>query len=583
MSESADIYNLSFPPSFFEPEVREGFFVFGMMKRLWAGNLKMLSVVANICRKHEIPWFVICGTLLGTVRHGGFVPWDDDLDIIMKRDDLQRFLEIAPSEIPEGYWLYNVQKDYRTEHSVASLINWREVKGGTLKEFYGCPYTCSVDLFALDGRYEEEAQEKERRKRFYDILLALDHVTRKDTKSEAFRLLLKKIEKENRCSIVRDDLLYGRLCAVLNGLYREVPLAEGKEGEMFHGIDDHLVFHTDCFRDMVWMPFEHIMLPVPVGYQEVLRVNYGDFMRPGRAGSAHEYPSFRKQETVLKEAMGHNLLRYTFRPEHLQVPHDAAGRAKADEMLLVLRAAAQKIEECRRLGDEASALQLEEAAGSLRENLCRMAGTDSLTAPEDPDGMREMIQKRRVLFLPVKASWWNSLAPHYMPEAERNDTQVVVACIPWYEMNADLSRGAKHEESAFFSGEMNVIPAESTDLLSQLWDVIYIQFPYDGTEQTIQTDEAYYAEHLRRITDRLVYVPCYAPAEPAVGDIQGRRALEYLIEQPAVVYADEIRLPSEEMRQLYLDVMTGIAGKGTREFWEKKITVTGDMQKGNDS
>ena len=71
------------PPDigFFEAEEREGFFVSSMMKRYWAAQLKVLSDVARVCKKHNIRWFADCGTLLGAVRHGGYIPWDDDLDI----------------------------------------------------------------------------------------------------------------------------------------------------------------------------------------------------------------------------------------------------------------------------------------------------------------------------------------------------------------------------------------------------------------------------------------------------------------------------------------------------------------------
>ena len=71
---------------FFYDEVRDGFYIPGMMKRAWGAELSVLKEIDKICRKHRIPYFLGSGTLLGAVREGGqFIPWDDDVDIEMFR------------------------------------------------------------------------------------------------------------------------------------------------------------------------------------------------------------------------------------------------------------------------------------------------------------------------------------------------------------------------------------------------------------------------------------------------------------------------------------------------------------------
>ena len=82
------------PADFFMPEVREGFYVSPVMKRFWAGQIAVLSEIDKICQKNDITWFADCGTLLGAVRHGGYIPWDDDLDIMMLRHDYERFISV---------------------------------------------------------------------------------------------------------------------------------------------------------------------------------------------------------------------------------------------------------------------------------------------------------------------------------------------------------------------------------------------------------------------------------------------------------------------------------------------------------
>ena len=91
------------PDAFLQDEVRCGFLVPAAIKQAWAAELEVLAEIDRVCRLHGITYFADWGTLLGTVRHGGFVPWDDDMDIVMKREDYQRFLTEAVPDMAEGF------------------------------------------------------------------------------------------------------------------------------------------------------------------------------------------------------------------------------------------------------------------------------------------------------------------------------------------------------------------------------------------------------------------------------------------------------------------------------------------------
>ena len=87
--------NLVLEDSFFEEEIRSGYTVSSEMKKIWAVELDLLNEFSKVCQKHQLKWFVHAGTLLGAIRHKGFIPWDDDIDVVMPRADYEKLCELA--------------------------------------------------------------------------------------------------------------------------------------------------------------------------------------------------------------------------------------------------------------------------------------------------------------------------------------------------------------------------------------------------------------------------------------------------------------------------------------------------------
>ncbi len=100
-----------------------------VLKRLQETQIKILEEIVRICDKYHLQYFLIYGTLIGAIRHRGFIPWDDDLDIGMPRVDYEKFIQVAKNELKEEYYLQNTDTEPEYWQSFAKVR-----KNGTLFE-----------------------------------------------------------------------------------------------------------------------------------------------------------------------------------------------------------------------------------------------------------------------------------------------------------------------------------------------------------------------------------------------------------------------------------------------------------------
>ena len=113
-------------------------------------EVEILIEVDKICRKHDIKYWIDFGTLLGAVRHKGFIPWDDDLDICMLSKDYKKFLEIASDELPEWLFIQNKSTDPSYRRSICKV---RDLNSFFVEQYddFSAPYKKGIfiDIFEM--------------------------------------------------------------------------------------------------------------------------------------------------------------------------------------------------------------------------------------------------------------------------------------------------------------------------------------------------------------------------------------------------------------------------------------------------
>lgn len=127
------------------------------LERIHEANLEILRAIKAICTRHHITYLIDSGTLLGAVRHKGFIPWDDDIDLCFRREEFERFIEVAREELPENMQLV-LPNEYRGGQAfydfvprVIYLNSRRHAENDADMEFYeGKLNHLWVDLFILD-------------------------------------------------------------------------------------------------------------------------------------------------------------------------------------------------------------------------------------------------------------------------------------------------------------------------------------------------------------------------------------------------------------------------------------------------
>lgn len=185
--------------------------------------------------------------------------------------------------------------------------------------------------------------------------------------------------------------------------------------------------------------------------------------------------------------------------------------------------------------------------------------------------------KKEVVFLPYKASMWDSLESVWKVADIDENIDAYVIPIPYYDKQIDGNFKEEHYEGHLYPDYVPITKYDEYDFEERKPDMIFIHNPYDDYNIVTSVFPFFYSKNLKKFTDKLVYIPYFILAEIEPDNKTGVAEIKHFCTTPGVVNADKIIVQSENMRQIYINVLTEVFGntKKVRKYWEGKILGLG--------
>ena len=261
-------------------------------KETQQGSLVVLNKIKEICEKENLRYFLVYGTLIGAIRHKGFIPWDDDVDICMPRPDYEKFVQyfIDYQEELKPFELLHYRANKKYIYPIARVSDSRYAIDYENAKDYGLGLF--VDIYPLDGFNPKDTKYNKKLLRLNSVVYVagLKHMTKA-------RNFLRNIPK----FII---FIYTRFVSI-NRLLRKID----KKSQKYSYDDSELVkplviktlkpIDKNDINELIEVPYEQYKYLIPKGYDHMLRDTYGDYMElppeEERVGH-HFYKAYKKAE-----------------------------------------------------------------------------------------------------------------------------------------------------------------------------------------------------------------------------------------------------------------------------------------------
>ena len=239
------------------------------MNDLQKKELEILTVFIDICEKLDLTYYLVCGSALGAIKYQGFIPWDDDVDVAMPRDDYEKFLTESPHLLPEHLFLQNYRTDPAFPKVFSKIRDSRTTYIETDYRKLNMHHGVFIDVFALDG-YPTELDDMvifEKKMKNYLRLTSCSLLSSGSIKSRVLRALLRLLGFHKRTAKYL-AAYENMICAYK---YSDVYCNYGN----FRGVVEKTP--KKLYGEGVEAFFEGVRVRVPSEYDTYLRKKYGDY------------------------------------------------------------------------------------------------------------------------------------------------------------------------------------------------------------------------------------------------------------------------------------------------------------------
>ncbi|WP_407400636.1 phosphorylcholine transferase LicD [Anaerovibrio sp.] len=263
-------------------EIRDGFLVTTDRKKAWNKMMELLAEIDRICKNHSIKYFAEGGTLIGAARHNGFIPWDDDLDISMLRPDYERFKQVAGQELRYPV----IASSAYTSGEILTIMKVMDVETAAIEEMDGHRQQgIFIDIWPLDDITDGSGRVQAVWDIRQSLIAAINNpvgTLEEIQKGTQFRPSNDFIRAFIDLPVLERFKEYEKFCNNHFGESENI----GYQFSKIMGIKGNL--KLKYYRDVVYLPFESVEIPVPVDYEKVLEAEFGNWRKFVRARSFHE-------------------------------------------------------------------------------------------------------------------------------------------------------------------------------------------------------------------------------------------------------------------------------------------------------
>lgn len=277
---------LKLPEHFLDEEIRCNYTVSHEMKEVWAVELDLLNEFMQVCNKHKIKYYADGGTILGAIRHKGFIPWDDDIDVMMFRDQYEKLCKIAPQEFNHPYFFQTEYTDkgslrghaqLRNSETTAILYNEMEEKRKYNQGIF-------LDIFPIDSVPDNPKLFAKMKRILFNKRITMNYWIKK---------ACEKFTPEPRNSLKANFIFFLFRHNIINwkNHTRHIYKKFEQEMQLYNKQNTHFVAKFFClpFKEKrlwkrsafdgepVYYQFEMLSVPLPPKYEYILDTFYGNW------------------------------------------------------------------------------------------------------------------------------------------------------------------------------------------------------------------------------------------------------------------------------------------------------------------